>query len=114
VPAADVGDEVMAALVLRPGATFDPAAFGAFLAAQPDLGTKWVPRFVRVAEALPQTGTNKVLVRELARQRWSCDDPVWWRPGRAPDYERLGPDDAARLEDMRRDTMRAPGETTWT
>jgi fatty-acyl-CoA synthase len=114
VPAADVGDEVMAALVLRPGATFDPGAFGAFLAAQPDLGTKWVPRFVRVAEALPQTGTNKVLVRELARQGWSCDDPVWWRPGRAPDYERLGPDDAARLEDMRRDTMRAPGETTWT
>ncbi len=30
------------------GAAFDPDAFAAFLAAQPDLGTKWAPRFVRV------------------------------------------------------------------
>ena len=56
----------MAALQLRPGAVFDPDAFAAFLAAQPDMGTKWTPRFVRVAEALPTTATSKVLTRARA------------------------------------------------
>ena len=27
---------------------YDPAAFDAFLRAQPDLGPKWIPAFVRV------------------------------------------------------------------
>ena len=50
----------MAALELEPDATFDPDAFTAFLAEQRDLGTKWAPRFVRVTEHLPLTGTNKI------------------------------------------------------
>ncbi len=40
VPDAEVGDQCMAALTLRPGARFDPARFSGFLAAQHDLGTK--------------------------------------------------------------------------
>ena len=63
------GDQVAAALILLPGASFDPVDFEAFLAGQPDLGTKSWPRYVRIAESLPQTPTNKVLKRELARQR---------------------------------------------
>src|SRR5829696_5320343 len=59
VPDPDVGDRVMAALQLRPGVTFDPEDFAAFLAAQPDLGTKWAPRFVRIAATLPVTETSK-------------------------------------------------------
>ena len=69
----------MAALVLRPGARFDPADFAAFLAGQSDLGTKQSPRYVRVASELPQTQTNKILKRELRRERWECADPVWLR-----------------------------------
>ena len=42
----------MAALESR-GAGFDPEAFPAFLAAQPDLGTKWAPRYLRLVDALP-------------------------------------------------------------
>ncbi len=80
VPDPRVGDQVMAALVLRPGRSFDPDAFAAFLAAQHDLGTKSAPRFVRVADALTSTETNKVLKRALAREAWLVDDPVWWRP----------------------------------
>ena len=56
VPDPVTGDQVMAALQLRPGAVFDPDAFATFLAAQPDLGTKWAPRFVRVSERLPDDG----------------------------------------------------------
>ena len=74
VPDPVTGDQVMAALQLRPGTVFDPEAFAAFLTDQPDMGTKWLPRFVRVAEALPITATSKVLIRllrgrALARRR---------------------------------------------
>jgi len=83
VPDPVVGDQVMAALQLRPGADFDAEEFTRFLAAQSDLGTKWAPRFVRVCPELPVTATSKVLVRSLRAERWNCTDPVWWRPGRA-------------------------------
>ena len=54
VPDPRSGDQVMATLELRPGAAFDPGGFAAFLESQPDLGTKWPPRFVRVlADASP-------------------------------------------------------------
>jgi len=89
VPDPDVGDRVMAALQLRPGATFDPEGFAAFLAAQPDLGTKWTPRFVRIAATLPVTETSKVLKRVLRRDRWETDDEVWWQPEKGSAYRRL-------------------------
>jgi len=106
VPDTRSGDQVMVAVELAPGARFDPAAFGAWLADQPDLGTKWAPRFVRVTASLPQTATGKVTKVELRRQAWVCDDPVWWRPGRTaggpatPDAG--GPDPYRRLTDQDR------------
>ncbi|MFG1999789.1 AMP-binding protein [Spirillospora sp. NPDC048911] len=95
VPDPRTGDQVMAALELH--APFDPGAFAAFLAAQPDLGTKWAPRFVRVVPAMPLTATGKVDKRPLRRDRWEADDPIWHRPGRALTYEPLNPDRAAAL-----------------
>jgi fatty-acyl-CoA synthase len=98
VPDPQGGDRVMAALELRPDATFDPDAFARFLGAQPDLGTKWAPRFVRVSAALPLTGTNKVVKASLRAEGWECADPVWWRPdARRLSYQRLTDDDRARL-----------------
>ncbi len=97
VPAADTGDQVMAAVTLREGEAFDPDAFTAFLAEQPDLGSKWAPRFLRVAIELPSTETNKVLKRVLAREQWRCEDPVWWRPGRERAYCLLDPDARAEI-----------------
>lgn len=104
VPDPVVGDQVMAAVQLRPGTTFDAEEFGSFLASQSDLGTKWAPRFVRVCPDLPITATSKVLVRTLRSERWNCSDPVWWRPGRAPDapYQALGPADVGELEESTR------------
>ncbi|MGH9091116.1 MAG: AMP-binding protein [Acidimicrobiales bacterium] len=101
VPDPVVGDQVMAALQLRPDAArFDPAGFEAFLAGQEDLGTKWAPRFLRIAAALPVTATNKVLKRELRAERWRGGDPVWWRPdgaGLGP-YVPLAEEEAASLD----------------
>jgi fatty-acyl-CoA synthase len=80
VPNELVGDDVMVALELHDGAAFDPGAFAAFLAAQPDLGTKAAPRYVRVTTALPLTATNKVRKRDLQAlaARPSGTDELWW------------------------------------
>lgn len=89
VPDTRTGDQVMAALELRPGEDFDPVAFGRFLADQPDLGTKWAPRYVRITADIPLTANNKVNKQPLRSQAWRCDDPVWWRPGRELTYRPL-------------------------
>jgi fatty-acyl-CoA synthase len=97
VPDTRTGDQVMASLELDAGASFDPVAFGAFLAEQPDLGTKWAPRYVRVVDAIPLTATGKVDRNPLRAQRWSGGE-VWWRPGREPEYRKLTADDEHELE----------------
>ncbi|MFH9004595.1 AMP-binding protein [Streptomyces afghaniensis] len=76
VPDPVTGDQVMATIA----GTFDPEAFTRFLLAQPDLGTKMAPRFVRVAGRMPVTATNKIHRAALRREGLRCADPVWWRP----------------------------------
>ena len=98
VPDVAVGDQVMAAVVLRDGAVFDPDGLVAFLERQPDLGAKQLPRFVRVATELPRTPTYKVVKRHLAAQRWNCADPVWWREARERALRPLTPEHAAELD----------------
>ena len=74
-------DQVMAAIELDAGRRRSiPTRSVAFLAAQPDLGTKWAPRYVRVT-TLPVGATNKIDKRPLRAERWYTDDPVYWRPG---------------------------------
>ncbi|MFE6687983.1 AMP-binding protein [Streptomyces sp. NPDC057743] len=80
VPDPVAGDQVMAALALPDAAAFDPEDFAAFLAAQPDLGTKMAPRFLRIVAALPVTATNKVHRAALRTTGFRGPDPVWWRP----------------------------------
>ncbi|OBA62657.1 acyl-CoA synthetase [Mycobacterium sp. 1100029.7] len=65
VPDERVGDQVMAALVLRPGMDLSPTDLEDFLAAQHDLSPKGWPRYVRINDDLPATATNKILKREL-------------------------------------------------
>jgi fatty-acyl-CoA synthase len=100
VPDPTVGDQVMAAVQLRPGVgTLDPAALASFLADQGDLGTKWAPRFVRMSASLPITATNKVLKRSLRAERWNSADPILWRPEKGAPYRVLSADEAAALEE---------------
>jgi fatty-acyl-CoA synthase len=77
IPAPDVGDQVMAAVVLTAGASFDPEQFRAFLAGQTDLGPKQWPSFVRVGTDLPRTETFKVIKRQLQAEATQCADPVY-------------------------------------
>jgi len=101
VPDADAGDQVMAALVLAPGAAFDPAGFAAWVDAQGDLSPKWRPRYVRLCAALPTTPTNKVLVRQLVHESFRAErvgaDPLYVRLRGDPAYRRFGADDEAAL-----------------
>ncbi|MFJ5553201.1 AMP-binding protein [Streptomyces sp. NPDC093225] len=97
VPDPVAGDQVMAALAMRAGAAFSPSGFADFLAAQPDLGTKMAPRFVRLVAAMPVTATNKVHRVELRRTGFSCPDPVWWRPPGADGYRPFTPPDRTAL-----------------
>jgi fatty-acyl-CoA synthase len=114
VPAADSGDRIMVALVLRRGAVFDGAAFAAWLDDQPDLSAKWMPSFVRISGALPTTPTNKVLTRALVHDKFRSDrvgaDPVYRRERGLADYERF----TTAAEVLLRDQFEANGRVaTW-
>ncbi|MBV6424126.1 MAG: Long-chain-fatty-acid--CoA ligase FadD17 [Steroidobacteraceae bacterium] len=98
VPDPLVGDQLMVALELAPGAPLEPGELRRFLESQDDLGSKWLPRFVRISAHLPTTATNKVLKRQLRREGWRCDDPVWWRRERQDPFRPLGAGDIAALE----------------
>ena len=91
-------DQVMAALELHEGEAFDPDGFAAFLDDQPDLGTKWAPRYVRLT-TLPVGATNKVDKKPLKADRWYADDPIFWRAGRTGPYQPFTADELAALED---------------
>jgi fatty-acyl-CoA synthase len=99
-------DQVMAAIEMERDAEFDPEAFGQFLAAQADLGTKWAPRYVRVT-TLPVGATNKIDKRPLRAERWYTNDPVYWRPTSELTYRRFDADDLAALEARFREFGRA-------
>ncbi|MDP3967500.1 MAG: fatty-acid--CoA ligase FadD1 [Nocardioides sp.] len=90
VPDERVGDQVMAAIVLRDDATLTPAELEEFLAAQADLSPKAWPRFVRIAPELPSTATNKVVKRELVTQGPTAGNGVLWvREERGRSYSEL-------------------------
>ena len=99
VPDARTGDQVMAAVET---AAFDPGAWSAFLASQPDLSAKWVPRFVRVVSALPVTGTDKLDKRPLRAAGWRAlpGEELWWRPtSRDVEFVLMTSADVAALEE---------------
>ncbi|MCG7609327.1 MULTISPECIES: AMP-binding protein [Mycobacterium] len=99
VPDPRSGDQVMAAIEVADPDGFDAADFVAYLAAQEDLGTKGIPRFLRVSKNLPVTGSNKVLKRELQTQRWHTDEVVYRWAGRGtPVYRAMGDDDKQSLD----------------
>jgi fatty-acyl-CoA synthase len=98
VPDPRSGDQVMAALEMLPGRVFDPDRFSRLLADQPDLGTKWVPAFVRITASLPQTASGKVTKGPLRTEGWwTGDDPVLRRRGSTLEYLPMVEDDRRAL-----------------
>jgi fatty-acyl-CoA synthase len=100
VPDVRTGDQVMAALELGPGVEFDAEAFAEFLATQPDLGTKWAPRYVRIVGHMPLTANNKVNKQPLRTARWETSDGVWVREAADGPYRRMTGADVAALHDQ--------------
>jgi fatty-acyl-CoA synthase len=92
------GDQVMAALELLPGRTLDPDRFADFLAVQTDLGTKWVPSFLRITDALPATASGRTTKAQLrAEGWWRGDDAVLLRRGNTFTYTIMDDSDRRRL-----------------
>ena len=85
VPDPRTGDQVMAAIQLEPGVEFDADAFSEFCRTQPDMGTKWAPRFVRVMTEMPVTATRKISKPSLRRESWIEPGEVYLRGGAAGD-----------------------------
>lgn len=78
-------DEVMAALVLRDLLT--QVRLTEFLAAQRDLPRIGWPRYIRLAQSLPSTATNKILKRTLISDGLDIeDDELWRREERGAEY----------------------------
>jgi fatty-acyl-CoA synthase len=103
VPDDQAGDQVMAGLVLRDGAEFEPERFAAWLDAQEAIGPKWRPRYVRILRDPPTTGTNKIVKRTLVHQKFrhdrTGDDLLYVRGRGEPAYRRFATDDETALRD---------------
>ena len=97
VPDARTGDQVMVAIELEPDVEFDAEAFDKFLQMQDDLGTKWSPRFVRLVERMPLTGSNKIDKKPLRSQRWEGGGAVWWRPAKGEPLRPITADDVEAI-----------------
>jgi fatty-acyl-CoA synthase len=99
VPDEKLGDRVMAALELRDGAAFDSGAFDAFMRSQPDMGTKWLPSFMRVSNELPKLASLKLDKQRLRREAWRVDT-VAWRPGKGDKLRPLSDEDRRRIDPL--------------
>jgi fatty-acyl-CoA synthase len=101
VPDEHAGDQVMAAVQLREGAAFDPVAFAAFVDSLAGVGPKWRPRYVRLVDEFPSTGTNKIVKRTLVREKYRrdlCgDDSLWVRDRGAEAFRPFTIDDEHAL-----------------
>jgi fatty-acyl-CoA synthase len=104
VPCAVSDELVMAALLLREGARFDPKSFFDFCEAQVSGGSmdrKWFPDFVRIVDDFEYTGTQKILVRNLKAvhfdRRRLPDAPVYWRRRGDTAFQPFTADDFAAL-----------------
>jgi fatty-acyl-CoA synthase len=104
VPCAVSDELVMVALLMRPGARFDPAAFHAFCEAQVRSGgmdRKWFPDFVRVVDGFEFTQTQKILVRHLKKDHFHRerlpDEPIYWRRRGQAGFQPFDKDDFAAL-----------------
>jgi fatty-acyl-CoA synthase len=101
VPDARSGDQLMAAIEVTDPEQFPIDELSDYLCAQADLGSKGMPRLLRVSARLPATGSNKILKRELQDQHWNTSEVVYRWIGRRP--VRYAPMTASDKDDLSRD-----------
>lgn len=105
VPDDPVGDRVMVALEIDDLDAFDAGDFDAFLAAQPDLGPKWRPSFVRPTAELPKLASMKIDKMRLRAEAWQAPGTCW-RPARDAALRPLDAEARDRLAPLLRDAPR--------
>jgi crotonobetaine/carnitine-CoA ligase len=71
IPSALGEDEVMVAIVLQPGATLEPVELMQYCEAR--MAYFMVPRYVRVVDAFPKTGTERTMKYQLKSQGVTLD-----------------------------------------
>lgn len=98
VPDERTGDQVMVTLQMDDPGAFEPRSFAAFLEAQPDLGTKWAPRYVRIVADVPVTATQKINKPALRRDAWLAPGNLFYRPDRTIAYGVFTKDHRTELE----------------
>ena len=100
MPDATAGDRVMATIVAGDQARLDGRELYDFLVGLSDFSPKWLPTYVRIAVEVPMTATNKILVRELRRQKFRLEevrDPIWWRERGETGYKAFAESDYQRV-----------------
>ncbi len=102
VPDHHSGDQVMAALVLTPEAVFNPVEFADWLDSSSGLPRTWRPKYLRISTELPGTGTNKIMKRQLALEKYRPDrcggDPMWHRSSSNESFDEFGDVEAESLK----------------
>ena len=96
--ATSAGDAVMLAAELARDSSFDPSDFRSWLTKQADLGTKWIPSYIRLVEQLDETATGKITKVRLRKEGWHCDDLIFVRTSRDGAYIELLPEEKAALD----------------
>ena len=91
-------DQVMAAIELDAGTEFDPDGVRPRSSPPSPTSARSGHRATCGSRRFPVGATNKIDKRPLRAERWSTDDPVYWRPGAELAYRRLTADDVAALE----------------
>ncbi|WP_280464071.1 AMP-binding protein [Nocardia carnea] len=97
VPDERTGDQVMATFQMADPHLFDPGDFAEFLRNQPDLGTKWAPKYIRIVVDVPITATRKINKVSLRNELWCVGDPVFYRPSADLQYRPLTSADRDRI-----------------
>ena len=100
VPCAQGDEHVMAAIVLSEDRPFDPKKFYDFLTRQPDISEKWIPDYIRLMNALPQTDTVKTLRRPLKKDYFNAEkiaDAMYWRERGEESFKPFSLDDYQKV-----------------
>lgn len=97
IPDERTGDQVMATFQMADPHLFDPGDFAEFLRNQPDLGTKWAPKYIRLVSDVPITATRKINKVTLRNELWYVGDPVFYRPSAELRYRPLTAADRDRI-----------------
>lgn len=73
VPDVAAGDQLLAIVEPKPGTDVDASDLVSWMRNHPNCGSKWIPRYVRIMDHMPLSGTHKIDRRKLRREGVEAD-----------------------------------------